>query len=118
MRDFMRLADNTEFEIENGGSLGNIIHDALSEADALAVSRAVTKENVSHVEFFSKTDEDETLEPFGIYDNLALDRVYYDTENEKVLIALHEKSSVELRLDAIEEEQEIQNEAIDFLAME
>lgn len=118
MRDFMRLADGTEFEIENGASLGNIIHDAADEADALRVSKAVTKENVAHVEFFSKTDEDQTLEPTGVYDDLALDSVYYDVENMKVLISLHEKSDVEKRLDAIESEQEMQNEAIDFLAME
>ena len=118
MRDFMRLYDGTEFQIENGASLGNIVHIAEDETDALAVANAVTKENVAHVEFFSKTDEDETLDPSGEYDNLALDHVYYDPENMQVLISLHEKSDIELRLDAIEEEQEMQNEAIDFLAME
>lgn len=118
MTDFMRLADETEIQIESGASLGNIVYDAADETDGLAKANLITAENVSHVEFFSKTGEGVTVEPYGVYDNLAIVSVYFDVQNMKVLINLREKSEIELRLDAIETEQEEQNEAIDFLAME
>lgn len=121
MADFIKLADSTVIEIQEGASLGNIVYIPETEADGLAISKKFTSENLTHVEFYSNLEsaaDVETADPSGEYDNLIVNSVYFDVENMQVLISLREKSDIELRLDAIEEEQEIQNEAIDFLAME
>lgn len=121
MADFMKLNDGTVLEIEEGASLGNIVYNASSENDGVAVAKKFTAENVAHVEFFSNLNSAEDVasaEPSGEYDNIALNSCYFEVETLKVLISLREKTDVELRLDAIEEEQEEQNEAIDYLAME
>lgn len=120
MTDYIRLADGTELKIESGASLSEIIYKASSDLDATSVARKFTEANVSHVEFFSKDDEGTATEPTGIYDDLAVVNAYvaYFEDEPEVLISLREKTSLEKRLDAIETEQEMQNEAIDFLAMD
>lgn len=120
MADFMKLNDGTIIQIEEGASLFNIVHVATSETDGVDVAKALTNDNVYHLEFYSNLNspEDvETAEPSGVYDYLAVISAYFDVENMRVLISLREKSDIEKRLDAIDEEQELQNEAIDFLAM-
>ena len=121
MADFMKLADSTVIEIQEGASLGNIVYIPETEADGLAISKKFTSENLTHVEFYSSLENAAAVanaEPSGEYDDLVANSVYFDVENMQVLISLREKTDIELRLEAIEEEQEIQNEAIDFLAME
>lgn len=124
MADYMKLADGTMFEIEEGASVGNIIYDAKSGEDGLRIANAITAENVKHVEFYSNlTDADlnkgvDFIAPTGSFDNLGITSVYFDVEHMQVLISLYEKSNLELRVDALEENLELANEAIDFMAME
>lgn len=118
MKNYIRLADGAEFMIEDGASLDNIIYDAADEADGLEIAKKVTKENIAHVEFFSKGDEGESHEPSGVYDNLKLMSVYFDVQNLKVLITLAEKNEFDLFMDEMRESQEEQNEMIDYLAMQ
>lgn len=120
MADFMKLNDGTVIQIEGGASLFSIVHVATSETDGVNVARAITEDNLLHVEFFSNLNSAEDVEnaaPNGEYDYLAPVSAYFDVSNMRVLISLREKSDFEKRLDAIDEEQELQNEAIDFLAM-
>ena len=118
MTDYIRLADGTEFKIKGGASLDNIVYDAVDEADGLEIAKKVTKDNVSHVEFFSKSEEGESYDPSGVYDNLKLVTVYFDVPNLKVLITLSEKNEYDLFMDEMRESQEDQNEMIDYLAMQ
>lgn len=55
-------------------------------------------------------------EPHGVYENLKLESVSTNVENETVSVTMHIKSKIEIRLDRLEEVQEIQNGAIDELA--
>lgn len=121
MADFMRLKDGTEFDIEEGASLGEIVHIATSNENGIIVSNAVTKDNVAHVEFFSTNEYQEANEEepsiYGIYDDLIVNSVYFDTQNMKVLISLREQSPLEARVEELEEALELTNEALDYIIM-
>lgn len=110
--DYIKLHDGTEITIEDGASLDKIIHIAENEADATAVCAAVTTENLRHVEFYNEGAE----QPYGVYDDLTLNAppTRYDENGAVVVtISLREKTDIELRLDALEESQEIQDGAIE-----
>ena len=138
MADFMRLKDGTEFEIEDGASLYNIIHIATSTEDGINVSRAITEENLKHVEFYSPDESQPEPAPvvgdiveeheggdefpearaiYGIYDDLGINSVFFDVNNMQVIISLYEKSKLEVRVDALEDGLELTNEALDYLIM-
>lgn len=111
--DYIKLSDGTQVTIEDGASLDHIIHISATEADATAVCAAVTAAgNLDHVEFFNEDAE----QPYGVYDDLTLNSpVTRHDENGAVVvtISLREKTDIELRLDALEESQEIQDGAIE-----
>lgn len=117
-KDILKLKDGTEIAIEEGASLGQIVHIAASETKAAKVCNALTKENVSHVEFWN--DGAETA--YGIYDNIMLvaqpTRQNQVDENEDptgkviVTISLREQTELEERVSALEESQELQDGAI------
>ena len=110
--DYIKFADGSEVTIEDGASLDHIIHIAETEADATAVCAAVTPANLSHVEFWAEDAE----QPYGVYDDLALNAppTRHDENGAVVVtISLREKTDIELRLDALEEGQEIQDGAIE-----
>ena len=111
--DYMKLADGTQVTIEDGASLGRIIHVTDNEADAQAVCMAVRDEgNLDHVEFYNEGVE----QPYGIYDDLALNAQptrHDDNGAVVVTISLREKTDIEKRLDALEESQQIQDGAIE-----
>lgn len=115
--DYMKLADGTQITIEDGAHLGQIVHIAETEADAMEVCAAITPENISSVEFYSEDAE----EPYGIYENLALNsapaRQTNEDETVTVTISLREKTELELRVDAFEEGQQIQDGAIEDLGL-
>ena len=114
---YIKLADGTQYLIEDGASLDHIEHIAADEAAALAVCAKFTPENLAHVEF--STDPED--EPHGIYENLVLNAapIRQDTEDGKVLvvISLREKTELELRVDALEESQAVQDGAIEDLGL-
>ena len=115
--DYMKLADGTQVTIEDGASLGRIIHVTDNEADAQAVCMAVRDEgNLDHVEFYNEGVE----QPYGIYDDLALNAqpTRHDENGAVVVtISLREKTDIEKRLDALEESQQIQDGAIEDIGM-
>ena len=109
--DKLKFVDGTIINIEDGASLGEIAHIARNEADAMFVCEKVTPQNVEHLEFF----HDELLT--GQYDNviIAAPTTREDGEEGAVIVRMHfrEKTDVELRLDALEEGQTVQDGAIE-----
>lgn len=109
--DKLKFYDGTLINIEDGASLGDITHIAQNEADALFVCGKVTAENVEHLEFF----HGELLT--GQYDNIiiAAPTTREDGEGEQVVVRMHfrEKTELELRVDALEEGQTVQDGAIE-----
>lgn len=100
------LADKTELEIMEGGSLSRNVVVANSFADLEAVAEALTKEgNLKTVQY--KTNEQVT----GEYADMRLETPLFkevDYTGEKKVIAtfgIREKTEVEKRLDEIEEKQ-------------
>ena len=114
---YIKLADGTQFLVEDGASLDHIEHLAVDEAAALAVCAKFTPENLTHVEFATAPED----EPHGIYENLVLNASpsRQDTEDGRVLviISLREKTELELKVDALEESQAVQDGAIEDLGM-
>lgn len=117
MNDLLKLTDGTTIEIEDGARLDLIIHISENEADALNVCKAITPANVQHVEFMKQN----AAEPYGVYDDIVLKATPTRSINEDgtitVIISLREKTDIEKRLDALDESQETQNEAIDAILM-
>lgn len=93
MADYLKLKDDTIFKINNGASLDNIEHIALSEDEGNYISSKVNPENISHVEFYSNlSDSDEYMEkdPSGIYENLTITNCSFDISEMIVHIGLKE----------------------------
>lgn len=111
--DYIKFANGTKLEIEETATLGNIRHLAETEAAALAVCALVTPENLTHVEF----SNDEGV--YGEYDNLISDAQPTRQATEDgvlVTISLREKTALELRVDALEDSQALQDGAIEDIA--
>ena len=109
----LRLKNGYEIQIEDGASLFCIEHIAQTEEAALEVINQLTAENVSAVEFL----HDGVVN--GEYPQTALNTAPTRAVNEDgtitVTISLREKTDLELRVDALEESQSIQDGAIEDL---
>lgn len=109
--DKLKFADGTLIDIEEGGGLYDITHIASNEANALYVCGKVTAENVAHLEIY----HDDMLT--GRYDNtiIAAPTTRENGAGESVIVRMHfrEKTDLELRVDALEESQEVQDGAIE-----
>lgn len=109
--DKLKFVDGTIIDIEDGATLSEVTHIASNEANALFVCGKVTAENVEHLEFLHNDDI------IGIYDNIviAAPTTRENGEGETIIVRMHfrEKDPLELRLDALEESQEIQDGAIE-----
>lgn len=109
--DKLRFVDGTIVDIEDGATLADVTHVASNEANALFVCGKVTTENVEHLEFF----HDELLT--GEYDNIiiATPTTRENGEGETVIVRMHfrEKTDLEIRVDALEEGQTVQDGAIE-----
>lgn len=117
--NWMTFKDGTKIEIEEGASLGHIVHVATNEANALFVCEKCTPDNVSEVKF-SQPGEDGAEIITGEYSGLLLSGAPTRATNEDglsvtVTISLYEPSALELRVAALEESQGVQDEAIDDL---
>lgn len=117
--NWMTFKDGTKIEIEEGASLGHIVHVATNEANALFVCEKCTPDNVSEVKF-SQPGEDGAEIITGEYSGLLLSGAPTRATNEDglsvtVTISLYEPSALELRVAALEESQTVQDEAIDDL---
>lgn len=109
--DKLKFADGTLIDIEEGASLAEVTHIASNEANAMYVCNKVTAENVEHLEFL----HGELIT--GSYDHviIAAPTTRENGEGETVIVRMHfrEKTELELRVDALEESQEIQDGAIE-----
>ena len=117
--NWMTFEDGTRIEIEEGASLGHIVHVATNEANALFVCEKCTPDNVSEIKF-SQPGEDGAEIITGEYSGLLLSGAPTRATNEDglsvtVTISLYEPSALELRVAALEESQGVQDEAIDDL---
>jgi len=117
--NWMTFKDGTRIEIEEGASLGHIVHVATNEANALFVCEKCTADNVSEIKF-SQPGEDGAEIITGEYSGLLLSGAPTRATNEDglsvtVTISLYEPSALELRVAALEESQGVQDEAIDDL---
>lgn len=109
--DKIKFMDDTIIDIEDGASLGEVTHVATNEANAMFVCNKVTAENVEHLEFLHGDAVT------GSYDNvvIAAPTTREDGEGETVIVRMHfrEKTDLEIRVDALEESQEVQDGAIE-----
>lgn len=109
--DKLKFVDGTIIDIEDGAILSEVTHIATNEANALFVCGKVTAENVATLQFL----HGEAVT--GDYQNvvIAAPTTREDGEGESVIVRMHfrEKTELELRVDALEESQEVQDGAIE-----
>ena len=109
--DKLKFTDGTIIDIEEGASLAEVTHIASNEANAMYVCGKVVPGNVEHLQFLHS----EAVT--GDYQNviIAAPTTREDGEGETVIVRMHfrEKTDVELRLDALEEGQTVQDGAIE-----
>lgn len=109
--DKLKFMDGTIIDIEDGATLSEVTHIASNEANALYVCGKVTPENVTHLDFL----HGEAVT--GSYDHviIAAPTTREDGENGTVVVRMHfrEKTDLEIRVDALEESQEVQDGAIE-----
>lgn len=113
--DKIKFLDGTIIDIEDGATLSEVTHIASNEANAMYVCNKVTAENVEHLQFL----HGEAVT--GDYQNviIAAPTTREDGEGETVVVRMHfrEKTDVELRVDALEESQEVQDGAIEDIGL-
>lgn len=113
--DKLKFLDGTIIDIEDGATLSEVTHIAINEANALIVCGKVTAENVSTLQFL----HGEAVT--GDFQNviIAAPTTREDGEGETVIVRMHfrEKTDLELRVDALEESQDVQDGAIEDIGM-
>lgn len=109
--DKLKFVDGTIIDIEDGATLSEVTHIASNEANAMYVCGKVTAENVASLQFLHGDAVT------GDYQNviIAAPTTREDGEEGAVIVRMHfrEKTDVELRLDALEEGQTVQDGAIE-----
>lgn len=109
--DKLKFVDGTIIDIEDGATLSDVTHIATNEANAMYVCGKVTAENVASLQFL----HGEAVT--GDYQNvvIAAPTTREDGEEGAVIVRMHfrEKTDVELRLDALEKGQTVQDGAIE-----
>lgn len=109
--DKLKFTDGTIIDIEEGASLAEVTHIATNEANAMYVCGKVTAENVASLQFL----HGEAVT--GDYQNvvIAAPTTREDGENGAVIVRMHfrEKTDLEIRVDALEEGQTVQDGAIE-----
>ena len=113
--DKLRFMDGTTIDIEDGASLSNVTHIANNEADAIFVCEKVTPENVSTLQFLH--GDAVTGDYQGVM--IAEPTTRENGDGETVIVRMHfrEKTELELRVDALEQSQGVQDGAIEDLGM-
>lgn len=111
--DKLKFIDGTIIDIEEGASLSEVTHIATNEAGALFVCGKVTSENVEHLDFL----HGEAVTGSYDYVIIAAPTTREDGEGGTVIVRMHfrEKTNLELRMDALEVSQEIQDGALEDL---
>ena len=113
MKDTLVLKDGSIIELESGASLSALVVLSSTKEDFVATWNKFTVENLSEVMVKSGSGV-----VVANYTNLVLvnETSTITDDGISTVYKLREKSEIEIRLDAIEAGQEIQNEAIDDLA--
>ncbi len=109
-KDIMIFKDGSEISLEAGASLGNIQVISESKYDMISCWEKFTNENLSEVQI--KNGDYLTV---GTYKNLVLVSETSTVRPDKSILTsynLREKTTEEVRLDALEEGQDVQNGAI------
>lgn len=113
--DKLKFVDGTLIDIEEGASLGEVTHVATNEANAMYVCGKVTAENVATLQFL----HDDAVT--GDYQNviIAAPTTRENGEGETVIVRMHfrEKTDLEIRVDALEEGQTVQDGAIEDIGL-
>lgn len=113
--DKLKFLDGTIIDIEDGATLSEVTHIASNEANALFVCGKVTAENVSTLQFLHGGAVT------GDYQNviIAAPTTREDGEGETVIVRMHfrEKTDLEIRVDALEEGQTVQDGAIEDIGL-
>lgn len=113
--DKLKFVDGTIIDIEDGASLAEVTHIATNEANAMFVCGKVTPENITHLDFLHGDAVT------GSYDHviIAAPTTREDGENGSVIVRMHfrEKTELEVRVDALEESQEVQDGAIEDIGL-
>lgn len=109
--DKLKFVDGTIIDIEDGAALSDVTHIATNEANAMYVCGKVTAENVASLQFLHGDAVT------GDYQNviIAAPTTREDGEDGAVIVRMHfrEKTDLEIRVDALEESQEVQDGAIE-----
>lgn len=111
--DKMILKDNTEIELQAGGSLSAVAVKFDSKDDMLETWKTMTLDNLADVKF-----QNDAGAVIGSYADLVLvSETSRETSDGTVqtTFSFREKTDTEKRLDALEEGQEVQDEAINDL---
>lgn len=113
--DKIKLVDGTTIDIEDGASLNNVTHIANNEANAMFVCGKITPENVSTLQFLH--GDAVTGDYQGVM--IAEPTTRENGDGETVIVRMHfrEKTDLEMRMDALEESQEVQDGAIEDIGM-
>ena len=113
MKDTLILKDGSVIELESGANLSALVVLSATKEDFVSTWNKLTVDNLSEV--IVKNTSDVVV---ANYTNLVLvnETSTITDGGISTVFNLREKSEIEIRLDAIEAGQEIQNEAIDDLA--
>lgn len=109
-KDIMIFKDGSEISLEAGASLGNIQVISESKYDMISCWEKFTNENLSEVQI--KNGDYLTV---GTYKNLVLVSETSTVRPDKTILtsySLREKTTEEVRLDALEDGQDVLNGAI------
>lgn len=113
--DKLKFTDGTIIDIEDGATLSEVTHIASNEANALFVCGKVTAENVASLQFLHGDAVT------GDYQNviIAAPATRENGEGESVIVRMHfrEKTDLEIRVDALEEGQTVQDGAIEDIGL-
>lgn len=109
-KDIMIFKDGSEISLEAGASLGNIQVISESKYDMISCWEKFTNENLSEVQI-----KNEDYLTVGTYKNLVLVSETSTVRPDKTILtsySLREKTAEEVRLDALEDGQDVLNGAI------
>lgn len=113
MKNKLVLNDNTEIEIENGSSIGDLLVLSETKYDMIATWDMLTEENLKKIWFKGRDGEN-----LGTYENVVLENETSTVlRDERILTSFHlrEKTEVELLREEVEQlkaGQEVQDGAI------
>lgn len=116
MKNKIVLNNNTEIEIENGSSIGDLIVLSETKQDMIATWDMLTEENLKKIWFKGRDGEN-----LGTYENVVLENETSTVlRDERILTSFHlrEKTEVELLREEVEQlkaGQEVQDGAISDL---